>query len=85
MCSEVWSAGMKHRWGDKVAISPNKTERECCNGCGIVKVTRHETEGGRDLHWMEFWCGLERIEGDATPACTGPARAATYDARNYPL
>jgi len=48
----------RHRWGDKVVISPNKTERECLNGCGIVKVARHE-----------FWRGLDRIEGTATPVC----------------
>jgi hypothetical protein len=60
---------MKHRWGDKLVITINKTERECQNGCGIVKVTRHETEGGREVHWVEFWRGLDRIECDATPAC----------------
>ncbi len=46
---------MKHRWGDKVYFPlANKTEREC-RSCGIVKVSRHEHEGGRDLHWTEFW------------------------------
>ena len=49
---------IRHRWGDKVVISPNKTERECLNRCGIVKVTRHE-----------FWRGLDRIEGAGTPVC----------------
>lgn len=60
---------MKHRWAEKTVISLQKTERECVNGCGIIKVTRHETEGGRNLHWIEFWRGLDRIEGDKTPAC----------------
>jgi hypothetical protein len=59
---------MKHRWGDKVVVNTNKTERDCAN-CGLVKVTRHETEGGRDLHWTEFWRGLDRIECSATPVC----------------
>lgn len=58
----------RHRWADKVAF-PNKTERECLNGCGIVKVTRHEFEGGRDLYWTEFWRGLDRIECAGAPAC----------------
>jgi hypothetical protein len=58
----------RHRWGDKVAF-PNKSERECLNGCGTIKVTRHEFQGGRDLHWTEFWRGLDRIEGEGTPAC----------------
>ena len=76
---------MKHRCGDKLAISPHKTERECSNGCGIVKVTRHECEGGRDRHWIEFWRGLDRIEGEGTPPSKGSAKAVAYDARNYPL
>ena len=59
----------RHRWGPKSVITPNKTERECCNGCGIVMVSRHETEGGRDQHWKEFWRGLDRIEGDRVPVC----------------
>jgi hypothetical protein len=90
----------RHRWSDKTPISPHKTECECQNGCGIVKVTRHETEGGRDLHWTEYWRDLDRIEGTGTPPCTGRATAVKqraagdgrhasrdglYSARNYPL
>jgi hypothetical protein len=60
---------MKHRWPRGTIITPNKTERECLNGCGIVKVTRHETEGAREVHWIEFWRGLDRIEGKGTPVC----------------
>jgi hypothetical protein len=59
----------KHRWGDKQTISPHKTERECLNNCGIVKVGRHEWQGGREIHWTEFWRSLERIEGTGTPVC----------------
>lgn len=59
----------RHRWGDRKVISPNKTERDCLNECGIVKVTRHEFEGGREQHWVEFWRGLERIDCAHTPAC----------------
>lgn len=76
---------MKHRWGDKTIITINKTERECRHGCGIVKVTRHEFEGGREQHWIEYWRGLDRIDGSGTPACTGAATAISYNARNYPL
>ncbi len=36
----------RHRWPKEGIAFPNKTERECQNGCGIVKVTRHELEGG---------------------------------------
>jgi hypothetical protein len=59
----------RHRWSDPIIISPNKTERECLNRCGIVKVTRHESEGGFDKHWTEFYRGLDRIEGEGTPVC----------------
>ena len=60
---------IRHRWGDKAIISPHKTERECTNGCGIIKVTRHESEGGRDVHWTEYWRDLGRIHSDGTPVC----------------
>lgn len=60
----------RHRWPKHgTIISPNKTERECLNGCGTVKVTRHESEGGRDRHWQEYWRGLDRFEGEGTPVC----------------
>lgn len=79
----------RHRWPkDGTVISPNKTERECRNGCGIVKVTRHETEGGKDLHWPEFYRELDRVDvdGKTPPCCTGrPTGEASYNARNYPL
>lgn len=65
----------RHSWGDKVRFPlANKTERDCKNGCGIVKVSRHETEGGRDVYWTEFWRGEERIFCEGTPACE-PASA----------
>jgi len=76
----------RHKWGDKVQFPlAHKSERTCINGCGITKVSRHETEGGRDVYWTEFWRGEEQIHCEGTPACTGPARAAAYDARSYPL
>lgn len=65
----------RHRWGEKVDFWPaqaspaHKSERECLNGCGVVKTVWHQTEGGRDKHWTEFWRGLDRIEGTATPSC----------------
>jgi len=59
----------RHRWGERVVVSRNKTERECQNGCGIVRVTRHEIDGGREVHWIEFWRDIDRIEGEGTPPC----------------
>ena len=56
---------MKHRWGEKTVVSAHKSERECLNGCGIVKVSRHE----HNSHWLEYWRGLDRIEVIRTPAC----------------
>lgn len=59
-----------HRWSEKKIISLHKSESCCLNpGCNIVKVSRHEFEGGRELHWTEFWRGLDRIEGKGTPRC----------------
>lgn len=60
----------RHRWSEKTDHPlAHKSERECLNGCGIVKVTRHEFEGGRETHWTEFWRGLDRFEGKGTPVC----------------
>ena len=76
----------RHRWAEPVRFD-HKSERECRNNCGILKVTRHESEGGKDIHFIEFYRGLDKIECIGTPPCTGRAKlaAATYDARNYPL
>lgn len=61
---------MRHRWSDRRVVNANKTERDCLNSCGIVKVSRHETDGPRDVHWVEFWRGLDRIDEDSvTPVC----------------
>jgi hypothetical protein len=64
---------MKHRWPKlPTIISPNKSERECQNGCGIVKVSRHEYPAGsvHGTHWQEFWRGLDRVDVDGrTPVC----------------
>ena len=56
----------RHRWGEPNRL-PRKTERECLNGCGIVKVTRHEGQ----QHWIEFWCigDIEKLDCDRTPPC----------------
>ncbi len=55
----------RHKWGERIVVSPYKTERECEHGCGIVRVTRHEANS----HWVEFWRGLEKLPGDVTPVC----------------
>jgi hypothetical protein len=77
---------MKHRWGHKTYFPlANKSECECSNGCGLVKVSRHEFEGGCEVHWTEFWCGMERIDCQGTPPCAGRAKGVQYEARGYPL
>jgi hypothetical protein len=57
----------RHSWGPAKRLR-NKTERQCKH-CGVVKVTRHEWECGRDVYWTEFWRDLERIERSSTPPC----------------
>jgi hypothetical protein len=57
----------RHRWGDKV-VFPHKSER-CCANCGLVKVSRHESEGGRDRYWTEYWRAEEKLSTDKVPAC----------------
>ena len=65
-----------HRWGDKVEFPlARKSERECRNGCRIIKLSRHECYGGRDVYWKEFWRDGERISCQGTPVCE-PVRAA---------
>ena len=36
----------RHKWGERDEISPHKTEN-ACGRCGVVKVSRHEFEDGR--------------------------------------
>lgn len=55
---------MKHSWGLPHRF-PYKTERECTNGCGIVKVTKKEP----GQYWTEFWKDGEQIKAERTPAC----------------
>ena len=76
----------RHRWSEKAVITPNKSERECLNGCGLVMVHRHEYPDGNPfgVHWEEFWRGLDQLE--VRGPCTGRAGGSVaYDARNYPL
>lgn len=59
----------RHRWGDKIEFPlAHKSERQC-KDCPVIKVSRHETEGGRDIHWVEFWRGGEQLEAVGTPVC----------------
>jgi hypothetical protein len=58
------TAAKRHRWGEKL-VHPYKTERECLNGCGIVKVSRREHR----LRWTEYWRGLDKIAVNASPPC----------------
>ena len=64
------SRRQNHRWATREEFPlAHKTERSCLNGCGITKVTRHETEGGRDIYWTEFWRDGEQMQGIRTPRC----------------
>jgi hypothetical protein len=60
----------RHRWGEKTSVSPHKSETQCSR-CGVVRASRHEFEGRRELHWKEYWRDLERVDdgSGATPPC----------------
>jgi hypothetical protein len=59
----------RHRWGEKTPVSRHKSEQQCIR-CGTVMARRNEFEGGRELHWKEFWRDLERLDSDGkTPPC----------------
>lgn len=55
----------RHKWGEKIVISPYKAERSCQHNCGIVKVTRYEHHST----WVEYWRGLDKVSVVRTPAC----------------
>jgi hypothetical protein len=61
---------MKHRWSKHPVRFEYKTERACDRGCGLVKVTRHEWQGGREKSWTEYWRDLDRVDdGKSVPVC----------------
>lgn len=62
------STSTRHRWGERIACGPYKSERECSR-CGMVRASMHQNQGARDEHWKEFWRDGERIHHDATPPC----------------
>lgn len=66
----------RHRWSDPVRFQ-YKSERTCLNGCGIVKVTHHES----GEHWVDYWRGMERLGATGrTPACTPKVNARPSEA-----
>lgn len=54
------------RWIKEI-LTPNKTERECLNGCGTIKVTHHQHEGGRNVEWTSYFRGLDEFA--RAPVC----------------
>jgi hypothetical protein len=58
----------RHRWGEKVRFGNYKSEQQCIR-CELVKVSRHESEGARDVHWKEYWRDEDLISRDQMPIC----------------
>ena len=58
---------MKHKWFEN-SRNAHTTVR-VCERCDLRKLSRHEMENGRMVHWQEFWRGTERLECEATPPC----------------
>lgn len=62
---------MKHKWFEN-SRNEHVTVR-ICERCAMRKISRHEFEGGKPMHWVEFYRGSARVQCDGTPACE-PAR-----------
>lgn len=65
----------RHKWGEKVRFGNYKSEAQCLR-CELVKVSRHESEGGREVHWKEYWRDEELISRDEMPVCDARLVAA---------
>lgn len=75
----------RHSWHEPNRMA-KKSERECRNGCGIIKVTLHPDGRAGRRHQVEFYRNGEQIEGEGTPPCTGRAKSdSSYSPANYPL
>ncbi|GEC52244.1 hypothetical protein ABIF38_006406 [Bradyrhizobium japonicum] len=61
----------RHRWGERVELSPFKSETECSR-CGVVRASlKRFDEHGRGSFWKEFWRDGDRVDLDpgTTPPC----------------
>jgi hypothetical protein len=58
---------MNHKWFENSRT--HHTTVRICERCEIRKLSRHETENGKMIHWTEFYRGSERILCEATPKC----------------
>lgn len=66
---------MKHRWGDPDRDDVHLSVRICAT-CGTRKLTHHESEGGRAVHWTSFESAAGvGFHGDKTPPCIPPRPA----------
>ena len=70
----------RHRWGEKVRFGNYKSEQQCVR-CELVKVSRHENEGSRPLHWKEYWRDGDRMDvGDGVmPPCDARLESESSD------
>lgn len=66
----------RHRWGEKVRFGNYKSEQQCIR-CELVKVSRHESEGGRAVHWKEYWRHEDLISRDDLPICDARCELVT--------
>lgn len=64
----------KHKWADPVRYDHTTTFRSCKNGCGLVKVTRHEPDNNPP-HWIEWERDGHRFQNSKTPPCEEAMKA----------
>lgn len=65
----------RYTWSERFPLDQHHTFRRCWD-CGLMRITRHESDGGRDVHWIEWRRNGERIDSERTPACEPAAVAA---------
>lgn len=68
----------RHSWSERYPLDVHHTFYRCWN-CGLMRITRHESQNGHAVHWVEWRRNGKRIESKNTPACE-PVEAAMMSA-----
>ncbi len=72
-------SGKRHSWSEPERYAQH-SDRVCWD-CGLIKRTRHEFDGPRAVHWVEWRRGDARVEAARTPACEPVESRVLQEAR----